>query len=114
VGRRRNGAMDDLAGPLQALGLTILIEFCVLALVQRRELRRVLLAALLVNAFTEPVANAVYAAGIASWLAIEVAVVAVEMLLYGLLLQTAWRRALLLSQIANSASALIGVLLYGR
>ena len=82
--------------------------------VQRREPGRVLLAALLVNALTEPIANAVYAAGIASWLAIEAIVVAVEMPFYGLLLQAAWRRALLLSLVANTASALIGVLLYGR
>lgn len=105
--------MNDLRDPLAALGLTIVVEFAVLALVQRREVRRVALAAILVNACTEPMASVLYQNGVAPWLAIEVAVVVIEAPLYRLLLSVGWWRAFALSLLANAASAFVGVLLYG-
>jgi hypothetical protein len=105
--------VSDLRDPLVALGLTIVVEFAALALVQRRDVRRVALAAILVNAATEPMASVLYQSSVAPWLVIEVAVLLIEAPLYRLLLSVGWGRAFALSFLANAASALIGVLLYG-
>ncbi len=105
--------MSDLGAPLAALGLTIVVEGAVVALVQRRDLRRILLAAILVNCCTEPVASALYQYDLAPWLAIEIAVLLVEIVLYRLLLSLGWARAALISLLANAASALVGVLVFG-
>jgi hypothetical protein len=105
--------VSDLRDPLAAFGLTILVECAVLALMQRRDLRRVVLAAILVNACTEPMASLLYQYGVAPWLLIEVAVFLIETQLYRLILSVGWGRACVLSLLANAASALVGVLLYG-
>jgi hypothetical protein len=105
--------VSDLGAPLAALGLTIFVEGAVVTLVQRRDLRRVLLAAILVNACTQPIASALYQYGVAPWLAIEIAVILLETVLYRLLLSLGWARAAAISLLANAASALVGVLLYG-
>jgi hypothetical protein len=105
-----------VSGPrasLVALALTAVIEFAVIALIQRRDVRRLLLAAILVNACTEPLANALYQSGVAPWLVIEIAVALAEAPLYRALLASGWRRAGAIALCANAASALTGVLLFG-
>ncbi len=105
--------MGVVTGLLLPLGLTIGIEFVIVWAVQHRDVRAVLIAVLLVNAFTEPVANVAYQHGVAPWLVIELVVVIVEGALSRVLLPVTWARAYLLSLLANTASALIGVALFG-
>jgi hypothetical protein len=106
--------VNDLREPLAALGLTVLVEFVVLSLIQRRAWGRVLLAAVLVNGCTEPLASLIYRSGTVPWIAIEAAVILVEWPLYRLLLPVGRGRAFVLALLANTASALVGVLVYGR
>ncbi len=104
--------MDRLAEPLTTLGLTIAIELAVVGAMQRRDWRGVLIAVVLVNCATQPVANACYRGGVLSWLLIECAVIAAECVGYRLVLAVGWRRAVALSCVANTASAAVGLLIF--
>jgi hypothetical protein len=92
----------------------VLVEFAVLSLVQRRASGRVLLVALLVNGCTEPLASVIYQSGAVPWIAVEVGAILLEWPLYRLLLPVGRGRAFVLALLANTASALVGVLVYGR
>lgn len=104
-----------------ALLLTLAVEIPVAGLLARTigaDLRRTLFAALVASCITHPVAWQLaaklgpddYRAGIAL---IEGAVVVVEAGIYRLLLSCKWKPALGISAACNTASWLVGIVLFG-
>ena len=96
---------------LLAFSLTIASEVAVVALVQRpKEPWRWVAGVVLVNCFTHPLAIYFLLVGNANLVLVEMAVFVVEALFYRLMFGISWRRAALLSLLANAASLLLGVL----
>ena len=98
--------------PVVALLLTIGLEYLVYLAMLRKEPGKLLLYAVLVNTATEPLALFIYQNVLSDFWTIEAAVVLVESVLIWKLFLLPYRRALLLSLLANSVSALAGVLIY--
>ena len=89
--------------------LTLIIELIVFILVFRKNYLRLIIYVLLINLFTWPIANLVYA----FWpnlIIIELAVVLIESFLIKILLETSYKKALIISFIANFISFLAGML----
>lgn len=97
---------------LAGLLLTIGSEFAVLSLRTDRRLTTLLLAAVGINLITWPIANLTYQVLPNRWL-IEIGVVIVETSLLAVWLRYRWQPALMLSIVANSVSALLGIFLFG-
>ena len=95
-----------------SLLVTVAVEFFIWWLFLRRDALRLLLYALLVNAFTQPLAVYLSATVVHSILLIEVTVFLAESALIWALLHVRIARALLVSFVANLATAMIGVV-YG-
>lgn len=100
-----------------ALVLTILIEWAVYCLVQRKRYLLLAWGSILINCMTQPVAVTVYTA-LPDWtawwifLVIELAIVLLESLLIWRLFRLSYRRALVLSLLANVASGLASILFW--
>jgi hypothetical protein len=99
---------------LLALFLTWLIEWAVAAVLFRHGDFRLGYCVLLINAFTNPLANFAYLQWRVSFWLVEASVVVVEVPLYRFLLRTSWARGLLLSAGANFVSALAGLAWQGN
>ena len=95
-----------------ALLLTIAAEWVVYCVVERRSPGRLLLAAILVNACTQPIATWFVRYRGWNFLAVEVLVCIAEVPLLLALLRSGARRAIALSLAANAASALLGLALF--
>ncbi len=111
--------MIEVLYALYALGLTIAVEFCVVLLAAliflegdvlhglRAAAPRVLRAAVLINAFTQPIAlYSVRQLHVGVW-TVEGMVILVEGLLLAELLEVSLPRAYLISVVANVASAFL-------
>ena len=98
--------------PVVALLLTISLEYLVYLAMLRKDPGKLLLYAALVSTATEPLALFTYQNILSDFWTIEAAVVLVESLLIWKLFPLPYRRALLLSLLANGFSALVGVLIY--
>lgn len=92
--------------------LTILIEFFILILmIKDRSLSILFFSAVLINLFTLPLATLVYEYYLPDLLLVECGVTLTEWFLFAWLLHLPYKKALLISVIANGSSALFGVLL---
>lgn len=95
-----------LGMPLLALILTILIEFVIYSLFMRKNYAKLFLYSVLINAFTNPLANL---ASIYSGIyLIEFFVIVMEIFLIKYLLEIKYWKAILISIIANVVSAILG------
>ena len=93
---------------LMALILTIFAEYLVLLLLIRMNWHILLLYAILINSFTNPLLNYIYLFVYPSIWPLEVGVVLIEAVLIHLLTRVSWRYALVCSVCANSVSILTG------
>ncbi|MDD1653645.1 MAG: hypothetical protein LUQ64_03780 [Methanomicrobiales archaeon] len=87
------------------------MEFPILLLGTRAEPARAFLSTLLINCLTLPAATYLYRSVYPHLFLIECAVIVVEVPLIHYLFHCSWRRAALLSLVANGCTALIGILL---
>lgn len=95
-----------------ALLLTIGLEWLVYVLVFRKEPGKLLFYSILINASTEPLALFSYQNLLPNFWLVETAVVGVESVLIALVFRLPYRRALILSFLANAFSALAGVVIF--
>ena len=93
-----------------AVLVTWLVEWAVTAAVARRLTASDAFSLLLINALTNPLANAAYNLAHTPFLVVEAAVLAAEILLFRLLISPQWSTAATLALVANSASALLSLL----
>jgi len=93
-----------------AVLVTWLIEWAVTAAFTRRLTASDAFSLLLINALTNPLANAAYNLAHTPFLVVEATVLAVEILLFRLLISPRWSMAATLALVANSASALLSLL----
>ena len=93
-----------------AVLVTWLVEWAVTAAFTRRRTASDGYALLLINALTNPLANAAYNLAHTPFLVVEATVLAVEILLFRLLISPRWSTAATLALVANSASALLSLL----
>jgi hypothetical protein len=104
--------MNFLGGYPFALGLTLLVEVLLIALMSPKESRRAYLrAALLLNLFTHPLANLAFWSWPALFIEIELGVLLLETLGYSLVLGLRVPRALFLAVVANGATVAASLLL---
>ena len=97
---------------LVVVGLTILIEAAILVPILRQHWQRALVAVILVNLCTVPLANYAFQIWLPSFWIVEGVVVIIESLLLWQLLRIFLWRATLLALLVNAASALIGRLVF--
>jgi hypothetical protein len=91
--------------------LTVVIEFIIIWAFIRDKPLKLLFYSFLINSFTLPIATYSYINIISNWLIVEICVTLAESVILKLLLETKYRNALLISTAANSATALLGLLL---
>jgi hypothetical protein len=92
---------------LSAVVVTWLVEWVVCTASTRRFSRGDGFALLLVNALTNPLANAAFSLGQVPFVLVEFAVVLTEVALLRLLVVRRWTQAAMLSILANGGSALL-------
>lgn len=100
--------------------LTIVLEWVVYIIGIKQNRAKLLLYSVLINSFTLPLATYLVSkaprwhplAFISSFVVIEIAVFLIESLLIWQLMETSYKKALLISLIANAITAVIGVLLF--
>lgn len=103
--------MTALPQPVATLALTVAIEWLVYWALLRRIPRHLAIYALLINALTQPPANFLYQRFDHFW-SIEVGVWLLESALLRAVVPLRPGHALLVSALANGASAAIGLWLY--
>lgn len=94
---------------LIVLILTILIEFLIYLLFIRKNILNLFLFSVLINSFTNPIANFAY--DYINFFIIEAAAILVEIFLIKALLKISYKKAILISIIANVVSASLGFVL---
>ena len=100
--------MNEISYLLISLVLTILLEFIVYLIFIRKNVGKLFLYSMLINAFTNPLANLFSSEYIFYLYGIELAVIIVESFFIMLLLKMRYWKAFLLSFIANLVSAILG------
>lgn len=95
--------------PFFYLAITIVIEFIAYAVTIRKKIPFLLFYCILVNLFTWPLANLFYGV-LGLFFIIELCVFAVESVLIKYLLDISWKKAMIISFIANLITALIGLI----
>ena len=90
--------------------ITILLESFIYLIWFRKNLGKVLLYALLINAFTWPLASMVFGMGI-NFILIEVCVFITELLLIKYLFEMKFWKAIILSFIANLLTTIIAIIM---
>ena len=95
---------------LLALILTIVIEFIVYSIAIRKNYGKLFLYSILINAFTNPLANLAYSLK-SNFLFIEFLVILIEIPLIKYLFKIKLWKAILISVIANIVSAILGFLI---
>jgi len=93
---------------LLSLAITILIEFIVYCIAIKKEYKKLFLYAILINAFTWPLAHLFYTSSVGQILVIEFLVFLVEIPLIALLFRIKYWKAIIISLIANVLTTLIG------
>ena len=106
-------AMTFFQSLVLALILTILIEFAIYFAIIRQDPPRLFLYSALINSFTNPLFNYLYNYELHNLYLLESAVALVECFLIKHLLEIGYRRAMLVSFLANMASLLIGLIIFG-
>ncbi|NMB86139.1 MAG: hypothetical protein A4E44_00966 [Methanosaeta sp. PtaB.Bin018] len=105
--------MTFLQSLVFALILTILIEFAIFFATIRQDPPRLFLYSALINSFTNPLFNYIYNYELHNLYLLESAVALVECFLIKHLLEVGYREAMLVSFLANLASLLIGLTIFG-
>jgi len=105
--------MNFLFSLAVALLLTILTEYAVYLLILRRDPLQLLLYSILINSFTNPLFNYLYNYRLHELYPLEIAVVLVESIFIRLLMEVRLPKALLISLLANLASLLVGLVIFG-
>ena len=94
---------------LIVLALTILIEFFVFAIFIRKDYEKLFLYSVLINSFTNPLANLF--SSYVNVALVEFFVVIIEIFLIKYLLEVKYWKAILISLVANLVSFIIGYFL---
>lgn len=105
--------MNYLQSLALALLLTIFIEFVIYLIFIRKDSLALLLYSILINSFTNPLFNYVYAFEFHELYILEMIVVLAESILIVLLMKVSYPKALLISSLANLASLLLGWIIFG-
>ena len=106
-------AMTFFQSLVIALILTILIEFAIYFALIRQDPPKLLWYSALINSFTNPLFNYLYNYELHDLYLLESAVALVECFLICHLLEIGYRKAMLVSFLANLASLLIGLIVFG-
>lgn len=93
------------------LGFTIIIEFFVYCLFIKKNYLGLIFYSVLINSFTNPLANLIYGFGINIFL-IELFVFLGEVFLIKYLVNVDYKKAILISFIANLATGLVSLLFF--
>jgi hypothetical protein len=96
-----------------ALILTVFVEFLIYLIGIKKDPKMLLLYCILINSFTNPLFNYLYAYELHEFYLLEIAIMMVEGVLIGLLAEVSYSRALAVSVAANLASLIIGMLIFG-
>lgn len=96
--------------PVFYLILTIIIEYIVYAIIIRKKFKLLLIYCILINLVTWPLANIFYGVSGLFWI-IELGVFAIESVLIKYLVDITWKKAIILSFVANLITALIGLVI---
>lgn len=92
------------------LAITIIIEFIVYAIAIRKNKLALFWYCVLINLFTWPLANIFYSAFGMFWF-IEAGVFVAESVLIKYLLDITWKKAIIISLIANITTAIVGLII---
>ncbi len=92
--------------------ITVIIEFFVFWLFIKKESSKLFAASILINSVTLPLATSIYLFFYPNLILIEVAVFLVEIFLLKLLLEVEYKESILISVVANSATALLGLIFF--
>jgi hypothetical protein len=104
-----SSALPDIPRLLCALTATWLVEWLLYAAITRQISSRQGIDFLLLNALTNPLANAAFNLANVSSLMVEIPVIVIEIPLLRLLITPNWTRAIIFSVILNTASALLSI-----
>ncbi len=96
-----------IAVPLITLALTIIIEFIVYLIAIRKNICNLFLSAVLINSFTNPLANIIANNNLMNLIAVELGVFIVEIFLIKYMLQIKYWKAIAISFIANFVTIFI-------
>ena len=99
---------------ITTLTVTIFTEFAVFLLIIRKNYSHLLLYAILINGFTNPLLNYLYLFEYPSLMPLEIGVVLIETILIHLLIRVSWRSAFVCSLCANTISLISGSFLIGN
>lgn len=97
---------------IDAWFLTIIVEFSILWIFIKKENPELFLYSILINSFTLPLATYSYQNLLNNIYIIELLVILIESFLIMILLQIKYKKAVLISIIANTITALIGFLIF--
>jgi len=104
--------MSPMFGYILSLIITIIIEFGIIWIFVRKDISKLFLYAVLINAFTLPIATFSYQNLINNFYLIETLIIFTESILIMLLLKTKYSKALLISFVANFITAMISLLFF--
>lgn len=95
--------------------LTIIIEFFIYLIFIRKNILNLLLYSVLINSLTNPLANFMYQ--LKPWLfsqifIIELGVFVMEIFFIKFLFEISWKKAILISLVANLASFIFGIIVF--
>jgi len=93
-----------------SLVLTILVEFLIFYIFIRKEPAKLLFYSLIINSFTLPIATNIYLNLINNLFLVEIGVFLAESVLLMLILRIKYKKAILISLIANSITAIMSIL----
>lgn len=92
-----------------ALLITITVEFLILYLIFKDSPLKLFSYSVLINSFTLPIATYIYLNVLNNLFMVEISVILVESVLIMLLLEIKYKKAIFISIIANSVTAIIGL-----
>lgn len=93
------------------LTVTILIEFLIFYLILKQKPLILLFYSVIINTLTLPVATYFYLVVYHNFILIEVLVVIIEAILIKFLLEISYKKAILVSLVANFTTAMVGLLI---
>lgn len=93
-----------------ALLITIIVEFLILYLIFKDSPLMLFGYSVLINSFTLPIATYIYLNVLNNLFMVEISVILVESVLIMLLLEIKYKKAIFISIIVNSVTAVIGLI----
>lgn len=89
--------------------VTVVVEFLILYIILRSSILKILFYSLLINSLTLPIATYIYQNLLENLFMVEILVIVAESILIMVLFEIDYKKALIISLIANGITALIGV-----